>query len=203
LGLKLFLFIQKLAVKVRRYKLEKTLDEYDLRTLGKRTDGGLYDEIISVPLLLVGGPIKGDQIISQQVCSIDVFPTILDLVNKTLEDKIDGQTLFPQLQGMSFDVSPVYIESTSIIPNTPGLMIGVRTSEYKYFRSRNRQNSNMFLFDLKHDPLEKINIASTSPDIVQSMEKILQSLFAKSSQQTKYSLKKIIAKKKANLSLQE
>ena len=203
LGLKLFLFIQKLAVRFRRYKLEKTLDEYDLRTLGKRTDGGLYDEIISVPLLVAGGPVKENQTISQQVRSIDIFPTILDLVNKTLEDKVDGQSLFPLLDGKSSDASPVYIESASIDPNTPGLMIGVRTSEYKYFRSRDRQNEKMFLFDLIHDPLEKTNIASTSPDLAQNMEKILQNLLAKSSQQTKDSLRKIIAKKKANLSLQE
>jgi arylsulfatase A-like enzyme len=188
---------------LRRYKLEKTLDEYDLRTLGKRTDGGLYDEIVNVPLLVVGGPVKSGQIISQQVRSIDVFPTVLDLVNKKLDDKVDGQSLFPLLNGKSLDALPVYVESASIDPNTVGLMIGARTSKYKYFRSRDIQNEKMFLFDLTNDSLEKTNIASTSPDIVQNMETILQSLFAKSSQQTKYSLKKIIAKKKANLSLQE
>lgn len=202
LGLKLFLFIQKLAIKFRKRKLAKTLDEYGLRTLGKRTDGGLYDEIVNVPLLVAGGPIKTAQIISQQVRSVDIFPTILDLVEKNLEDVIDGKSLLPTLAGNS-EKLPVYIESASTDPNTPGLVVGIRTSKYKYFRSRNRQDGKTFLFDLQNDPLEKSNIASSNQEIVKDMEEILQSLLAKSPQQAKDSLKKLIAKKKANLSLQE
>ena len=202
LGLKLFLFIQKLAIKFRKHKLAKTLDEYGLRTLGKRTEGGLYDEIVNVPLLVAGGPIKTAQIISQQVRSVDIFPTVLDIVGKTLKDDIDGKSLLPTLAGNS-EKLPVYIESASIDPNASGLVIGVRTDKYKYFRSRSRQNEKIFLFDLQNDPLEKSNIASSNHEIVKNMEEILQTILAKHPRQTKDSLKKLIAKKKANLSLQE
>lgn len=203
LGLKLFLLIQKLSIKFRKYKLEKTLNEYDLRTLGKRTDGSLYDEIVCVPLLLVGGPIKNGQIISQQVRSIDIFPTVLDLVNIELSDDIDGKSIRPLLDGQSIEKSCVYIESASTDPNALGLMIGIRTPNYKYFRSRNKQNKRIFLYDLQHDPLEKINIASANHIIVENMEDLLQSLLKKPTLKTKDSLKKIIAKKKSSLSLQE
>jgi len=202
LGLKLFLFIQKLAIKYRKHKLAKTLDEYGLRTLGKRTEGGLYDEIVNVPLLVAGGPIKTAQIISQQVRSVDIFPTVLDIVGKTLKDDIDGKSLLPTLAGNS-EKLPVYIESASIDPNASGLVIGVRTDKYKYFRSRSRQNEKIFLFDLQNDPLEKSNIASSNHETVKNMEEILQTILAKHPRQTKDSLKKLIAKKKANLSLQE
>lgn len=205
IGLKLFLLIQNLAVKFRKYKLEKTLDEYDLRTFGKRTDGGLYDEIVSVPLLVVGGSVKNGQIISQQIRSIDIFPTILDLVNKTVEDNVDGKSLLPILLGKPLEELPVYIESASTDPNTLGLMTGVRTSHYKYFRSRNNPNEKLSLYDLLNDPMEKTNIAYNHQTIVKNMEELLQNMIVKNSTQTKEkdSLKKIIAKKKAKLSLQE
>ena len=48
--------------------------------------------------------------------------------------------------------------------------IGVRNSEYKYFRDRDIETKNIHLYDLKNDPLEEKNIFKEKPDITKKME---------------------------------
>ena len=48
--------------------------------------------------------------------------------------------------------------------------IGVRNSEYKYFRDRNIETKNIHLYDLKNDPLEEKNIFKEKSDIAKNME---------------------------------
>ena len=62
-----------------------------------------------------------------------------------------------------------------------GKMIGVRTSEYKYFRSRKSSNEKIHLYDLKNDPYEENNLAEINPEIVKRMELFLSNFLVKSS----------------------
>ena len=58
-----------------------------------------------------------------------------------------------------------------------GDVIGVRTSKYKYFRSRINPKLNVSLFDLEDDPKEIKNLADTKPEILDEMEVILTQNF--------------------------
>ena len=49
----------------------------------------------------------------------------------------------------------------------------MRTSKFKFIRSRNKSEKIICLYDLKNDPGEKNNIADKNPDIVQQMENLL------------------------------
>lgn len=101
------------------------------------------------------------------------------------------------------DDIPVYIETASTNPTNPGNSIGIRTSNYKYFRSRTDKEK-IYLFDLINDPLEKNNIANTRLDLVERMEKILESMLnSDDTSNEKESLKKLISKKRSDLNLQE
>jgi arylsulfatase A-like enzyme len=57
--------------------------------------------------------------------------------------------------------------------NEDGSFIGLRTSKFKFIRSRKKSEKMIFLYDLKNDPKEKTNIADRNPDIVQQMEILL------------------------------
>jgi len=57
-----------------------------------------------------------------------------------------------------------------------GKLIGIRTSQYKYLRSRDQKTQNVILYDLKNDPNETKNIAPLNPQIVEQMEIILQKI---------------------------
>jgi len=53
------------------------------------------------------------------------------------------------------------------------LVVGIRTSKFKYYRSRNNPKENVHLYDLQKDPLEKNNIVNLFPQIIKSMEQFL------------------------------
>jgi arylsulfatase A-like enzyme len=54
--------------------------------------------------------------------------------------------------------------------------VGIRTSKYKYFRAEIDKGKEINLYDLENDPQENNNIASENPEIVKSMEEILEKL---------------------------
>ena len=169
---------QNLIRKARTVTLKTS---YEKRSLNLRPDEQryLFDEVIHVPLLFIGCGIKTPQIVKQQVRSIDIFPTIEDLAG--IEPKklnINGQSLFPLIQGNSLDEKPLYLESTTIktTQKSPKAVIGIRTSHYKYFRSLIDPTENVHLYDLKTDPLEEQNLASTESSLVTQMEKKIKEL---------------------------
>ena len=58
-------------------------------------------------------------------------------------------------------------------------MVGIRTSEYKYFRSRKSSKENIHLYDLQNDPLEENNLAKINLELVKNMELILSNFLVK------------------------
>ena len=64
-------------------------------------------------------------------------------------------------------------------------MIGVRTSEYKYFRSRNNPVENIGMYDLNNDPLEENNLATKESEKIKEMEEILVKIQSNSQVQIK------------------
>ena len=100
--------------------------------------------------------------------------------NKTIlinQKNIDGRNLLNLMNGKSENEIPAIIESMPLLEKPLGDVIGVRTSKYKYFRSRVNPKLDVSLFDLVDDPKEIKNIASSKPDIIIDMELILTDNF--------------------------
>ena len=135
----------------------------------------VYDDRFRIPLLFCGYGIKEKKIITQQVRSIDIYPTIFDVLGLKINDRIDGLSLLPLAKDMSIKENPAILESRinveeGITSNT----IGIRTSKYKYFRNIDNDKKNVTLFDLENDPLEEKNIQQLEKEIILEMEKLLK-----------------------------
>jgi arylsulfatase A-like enzyme len=151
----------------------KTLSPYEERLMKEcgMHVAHIYDDRVRVPLIFSGPNIQSGKIISQQVRSIDIFPTITNLVGLPEKSKSHGVSLVPLLKGEKLEEQPVFMETAvntnkSLSSNT----IGVRNSEYKYFRDRDIETKNIHLYDLKNDPLEEKNIFKEKSDIAKNME---------------------------------
>ena len=164
-------------------EIEKIENE-DLSTYDKRLKKsaaiiifGTFDDRFRIPLCFSGFGITSKHIISDQVRSIDIFPTIMDIINSPDIHNIRGRSLLPYLEGKKMNEVPVLIESLppSLSAYTTN-SVGIRTSEYKYFRDRNKPTKNVHLYDLVKDPLEEKNLADELPDVVQKMENILNEI---------------------------
>jgi len=140
------------------------------------TERLLFDEHTHIPLLFVGyGVAKGKNIV-QQVRSIDIFPTICDLLDIKNENEVDGVSLKPLLNSTPMKEIPAYIQSTPMVQVKSDNVIGIRTSKYKYFRDENDAGKRVHLFDLTVDPLEDNNIANVNLHVVEEMERIIEEI---------------------------
>jgi len=135
----------------------------------------VYDERFQIPLIFSGYGINSRKIITQQVGSIDIFPTIAEIVGLSNQKNLGrGKSLQPLMQGQKFEELPVFVEAAANSPkSSTANVVGIRTSQYKYFRDRTNPKNSVHLFDLKVDLLEENNIASSRPDVIEDMEKIL------------------------------
>ena len=122
-------------------------------------------------LILLGPNLPSGKIISAQISSIDLFPTILDLIKIPTKVNHRGKSLVSLFSNTKNDERVVMIDSGSDgsqeqYSNT----IGLRTKQYKYFRDRFSESKNVHLYDLENDPFELSNISEQNPDIIENLE---------------------------------
>ena len=141
----------------------------------------VYDDRFKVPLIFAGYGIDNGKLISQQVGSIDIFPTIAEIVGLNKQNNSDrGRSLLPLIHGQKLEEVPIFLESASnSLKSSTSNVVGIRTSQYKYFRDRTKPRNLVHLFDLGKDPHEENNIADSHPNLVNNMEKILSKISKK------------------------
>ena len=177
LGESTFVKIRDAIVPIRKSYLKTKLSEEEIRTLnvrGAKTGWELYDEVVITPLLFSGYGVKHSRIVNQQVRQIDIFPSIVSIAGlPEIKEQIEGKSLLPIINGEKMNEEPALIENQILDPDDDDVVIGVRTSSYKYFRDRYDKKNKSCLFDLKNDPHEKNNIVTERSDIVEQMEDLL------------------------------
>lgn len=138
----------------------------------------LYQELIHVPLIMKLPSVwrKEGLRIPSIVSSIDIFPTILDLIKVSPPDFVQGKSLIPLVGGKSFADQVVVTEL-----NTHG-KIAIRKGKYKYISRYPEMSSGAIkypnlpmrsaykseeLYDLNKDPAETRNLAASRPDLLE------------------------------------
>jgi arylsulfatase A-like enzyme len=171
-------YLHKMRSSSREKKIKNlSLSKYEeriLKTSRMSLDSHVYDDLLKVPLIFVGYNIKLNNIVSQQVSLVDIFPTITELIGlKNLTSNIDGISLIPLFTNQHLDEKPIFIQSIPHITKNHQNYVGVRTSKFKYVRDA-KSHKNFELFNLLDDPLEEHDISNNFPEIVTKMENILQ-----------------------------
>jgi len=69
-----------------------------------------YNSTIWVPLMIVGPGIETSRI-EKNVCHVDIFPTLCDVLNVEKPAFLQGVSLLPLMNGKKFDKRPIYFES--------------------------------------------------------------------------------------------
>ncbi|MBT3409006.1 sulfatase-like hydrolase/transferase, partial [Candidatus Woesearchaeota archaeon] len=162
----------------RKIKLATTKSAIEKRSIDTRTakDRFLFDDLLHVPFLIAGSGIPSLGVIPNMIRNVDFFPTIFELIDlPTNHAKIDGKSMVPILIGEEIEEEPAYLENTIFATDTesPIPCIGIRTSNYKYFRSLVNASNKIHLYNLKNDFLEENNLAHELPDVVKDMEQTL------------------------------
>lgn len=138
-------------------------------------DHYFYDDLIHIPLIITSQNIQAQKI-KDLVRTIDIFPTILELLQFKHHENIDGHSLIPIINGEKLEESYVYMERELMLKHSELDVCGIRTSEFKYFRAASDLTKKIHLYDLKKDPLEENNIAQNETKLVQKMEANLKKI---------------------------
>jgi len=131
--------------------------------------------------------IKADQTNNKIAATIDIYPTIADIVSqKEFKDKIDGVSLMPILQGIP-SAEPrnelYYYYGKELIavrkgkwklvfPHVYRSYEGVEPGKNLYPGPYGRGRSGLELYDLINDVGERVDLAKIHPDIVLDLEKL-------------------------------
>jgi arylsulfatase A-like enzyme len=136
---------------------------------------GLYDELLNVPLLLKL-PVKSaapPRTVTTQV-SLDLPPTILDLIGIPSPDDLEGRSFLSLLAGQtSSRYDKRYARSAvAEIAHYGDAKQSVRTEEWKYiFHPASGREE---LYRLAADPEERRDVGQSHPEVVASLRKLLQ-----------------------------
>ena len=128
----------------------------------------LFDEVLHVPLIVkFPDSLYASTVVDQQVRSIDILPTLLDVCGIPDEEMFEGTSLMRLIEGKKktlFAVSEMGSYGKSI-----------RTEAWKYHRVHSKE----MLFDLAKDPAEKIDLSKEYPDTRNRLKTALESLLVK------------------------
>jgi len=112
----------------------------------------VYYATVRVPLI-IGAPGLDASRVKAQVRTIDIAPTIMDLVAGERPADMQGQSLLPVISGDEKTVRDAYSESMSVrLQYGWSALYGLRTNDYKFIDAPRSE-----LYDLKQDAAEESN----------------------------------------------
>ena len=132
----------------------------------------LYDSTLRIAFLLSGPRVPAGMRIRQQARTIDLLPTILDLMGGKAPAPVEGVSLRPYFSGKDTAAAVSYAETLY-----PKINLGwaelraIRTNKYKYIFAPRPE-----LYDLSQDPSETKNVIQSHPAEVQKLEAQLKTI---------------------------
>ena len=140
----------------------------------------IYEEQLRLVLFLrYPERIRAGQIVSAQVRSIDLAPTILDLLGIQIPQDLDGLSLLPLMNSGGNSKNRVAFSET-FAPDEQALhLVAVNDGRYKLIRSLGGSN---WLYDIEKDPGEHRNIAKERPAEVTRLGALLDIYLSKGEQ---------------------
>jgi len=116
----------------------------------------VYDEMIRVPMIVRMPGVEEHREVRQQVGLIDIFPTLVELLNIELEGAdLQGRSIAPLLSGRDQEPLDYYYSRAG----SSKLIFTLRGERYKYVHHSHREE----LYDLINDPGETRNIFAERP----------------------------------------
>lgn len=141
----------------------------------------LFDEILRVPLIIRLPQQRAGQVIGQQVRTLDVMPTVLDVTETAVPDGVEGISMAPLWNGRA----AVYGQPLAISERWRDdcHVVAIRTERFKYIWDKDNPDKPQ-LFDLRSDPQEQRNVLDAFPETAADFNAHLQAHLIRVAQST-------------------
>jgi arylsulfatase A-like enzyme/thioredoxin-like negative regulator of GroEL len=132
----------------------------------------LYDSTVRIAWVMAGPGVPAGVRVSQQARTIDLLPTVLDLLGGKASPAVQGTSLVPAFTGKPVATEYSYEETMypKFIMNWAPLR-GIHTDDWMYVRAPKPE-----LYDLKNDPAELHNVIDAHPKEYRELDKQLKLL---------------------------
>ena len=132
----------------------------------------LFEEILRIALILrVPNGGNGPRRIPQLVRSVDVMPTILELMEiPTANLPLQGESLLPLLAGKDLDLHS--FSHARSVSGEEDALVSVRSDRWRFVLDLAAGTGQ--LYDLKRDPRETRDVAGSNPDVVARFRGLLE-----------------------------
>jgi len=120
----------------------------------------LYDELLQIPLILVAPKLlPSGKVLQNQVRSIDIAPTILELFGVQKVEAMQGSSLVNLIRSGA-DKNPEHYAYSERLATDNTYLRSVRSPSFKFICQENRDNHDRqyYYFNLQSDPHEQKNI---------------------------------------------
>jgi arylsulfatase A-like enzyme/tetratricopeptide (TPR) repeat protein len=186
-------YLDSLVGQIMEWLTENDLNESTLvafigdhgESLGEHREMGhgffIYDATVAVPFILTSPDrqLQGRRV-AAQVRTIDLMPTLLDLIGVEIPEAVQGESLLDLCLGKSKDLG-LMAYSESLYPRHHygwSDLKSLRDGSLQYIAAPRPE-----LYDIRADPSQKDNLASSRPDEVRDFERQLQELIDRYSAQ--------------------
>lgn len=132
----------------------------------------LYEELLRVPLIIRIPGENNNSSVDTPVKSVDMAPTIYDVLDLKTNIQFDGESLLSLIEGNDNEYSGKYIVS-----EIARKILAVRDSHWKLIL--NNIDGKKELFNLKDDPGETNNLVDQNPDKFLELENVLNNHIAR------------------------
>jgi len=134
----------------------------------------LYDTTLRIAFLMAGGAVPAGLRVKQQARTIDLLPTVLDLMGVKKLPGTQGTSLVPAFRGKEVPTADSYAETLFPKFNMGWAELrAMRTNRWKYIRAPKPE-----LYDLSQDPAETSNVIASHPAEAQELETKLKAVSA-------------------------
>lgn len=154
----------------------------------------LYDEMLRVPLMIYApGLVPAGKRINTPVQSLDIYPTLCELLGIDAPQGLHGESLMPLIQGKPVKERAIFSEHREdpvvrLMGQGSGVMLSVLSGHWKFILNETGsqliEKPRFELYDMEHDPREKTNVAGAHPDVVQRLEREIEKYLAKHRRET-------------------
>jgi arylsulfatase A-like enzyme len=163
---------------------------------GKAEHGhSLHREVVHVPLIFAYPPFESGSTIDSRVGTIDILPTLLDIIGSQAQEKLKGNSLLPVMMG-EIEPSPENMSENELY--CEGMLYGPTRRCYledNYKMIYNKQDDSFLLFDIREDPNETENLADKKPELVEAMWRKMVRTFSRNIKEYRRLLNKFSADK--------
>jgi arylsulfatase A-like enzyme len=132
----------------------------------------IYDELLRVPMLIKVPGLK-PRSVDTQVALLDIGPTVTDLYKAPRPESFHGRSLLPALLGEPLEPRAIYAE---LLPDPTWIHLWrcIIDGDWKLLQKLSENMTE--LYDLKNDPTEQKNLATSEGERVKQLSRELRQI---------------------------